>query len=94
VFAQDVLNNGYSVAIPKNSNVDWIYYSKFYNFPSEKVYLQGWEEDDKWWLSNLPDDKLYIYAPFESAVSQEILAKNPELAAKGVFSGVVLKISN
>lgn len=74
-LAQHVLTNGYSVVIPKNSNVEWIYYSRFYNFDSKKVYFQEWNTKDKEFFASIPKNKYYYFAPFEINIPQNILQK-------------------
>ncbi|MBR6099285.1 hypothetical protein IKP85_06015 [bacterium] len=54
--------------------------------------MQGWTEDDNWWLSHIPD-KFYYYAPYEPVIHESIAAKEPQLSAKGIFSGIVLKVN-
>ena len=92
VMAEDSVNNDYSVVIPKMTNVEWIYYSSFFDFPEEKSYLQAWQEPDEDWLNRLPKDKFYYYTIFEPTVPNMVMEKTPKLLKKGIFSGAVLKI--
>ena len=91
-MAEDSVNNDYSVVIPKMSNVEWIYYSRFFDFPDEKSYLQAWQEPDNEWLNRLPKDKFYYYAVFEPKVPDKIMKKSFQLVKRGAFSGIVLKV--
>ncbi len=90
-LAAAVNSNGYSVVIPKNSNVEWIYYSRFYDFDTKKVYFQEWNTPDKEWLKTIPQSRYYYFAPFETKIPDFILKKSSGVIKLG-SRGIILKI--
>ena len=91
-LAEDSVSNDYPVVIPKMSNVEWIYYSRFFDFPDDKSYLQAWQESDEDWLKRVPENKYYYYAVFAPKVPDKIIKKSYQLIKQGTFSGFVLKV--
>ena len=91
-MAEDSRDKNYSIVIPKMTNVEWIYYSRFFNFPKNKSYLQAWQEPDNEWLNRLPKDKFYYYAVFEPVVPDFTAAKSSTILKKGWFTGFVLRL--
>ena len=90
-MADAVSKSGYSVVIPRNSNVEWIYYSRFYNFRPESVYFQEWSTPDKEWLNSIPRNKYYYFAPFETRIPEKVSQKSNGVIKLGT-RGVILKI--
>ena len=86
-----VNNSGYSVVIPKNSNVEWIYYSRFYDFSPEYVYFQDWNTPDNDWLKTIPNHKYYYFAPFETRIPEKVSRKSTGVIRLGT-RGAILKV--
>lgn len=90
-MAAAVNTGGYSVVIPKNSNVEWIYYSRFYNFSPECVYFQDWNTPDSDWLKTIPAHKYYYFAPFETRIPEKVSKKSSGVIKLG-SRGIILKV--
>lgn len=85
VLANNAQKDSYAIAIPKNSNVEWIYYSRFYDFSNNRIYFQDWNVPTNEWIKQLPRKNLYYFAPFETRLPEKILKKNPTKITKGLY---------
>ena len=68
-----------SIAISKDVNVEWLYYSRFFDFSYNRIFFQDSKSNNQEWFTRIPNKNLYYFTTSNQNLPEKKFKPNSKI---------------